>query len=93
MELRIRTIAMDFWASLEHTIYYKDEGAVPAGLLTEFREAADVADRLDRTMERLHEEVRGLQRTQEPSEALPNIEFSAELLKTFAQAMGAGPAP
>ncbi|MUK03073.1 GTP pyrophosphokinase family protein [Vibrio cholerae] len=65
VELQIRTIAMDFWASLEHKIYYKFEGTVPENLLAELRDAADVADRLDRKMERLHEEVTNQQRTQE----------------------------
>ena len=29
VEIQIRTIAMDFWASLEHKIYYKFEGNAP----------------------------------------------------------------
>ncbi|MCZ4588103.1 GTP pyrophosphokinase family protein [Rhodococcus opacus] len=60
VELQIRTIAMDFWASLEHTIYYKYQSSVPRRLLQELTEAADVAHRLDRKMERLHSEVAGL---------------------------------
>lgn len=57
VELQIRTVAMDFWASLEHKIYYKYDKAVPAALLAELTEAAGVADRLDLTMERIHNEV------------------------------------
>ncbi|CAG7634075.1 GTP pyrophosphokinase family protein [Rhodococcus opacus] len=60
IELQIRTIAMDFWASLEHKIYYKYKRSVPRRLLQELTEAADVAHRLDRKMERLHNEVSGL---------------------------------
>ena len=60
VELQIRTIAMDFWASLEHKIYYKYQRSVPRRLLQELTEAADVAHRLDRKMERLHSEVAGL---------------------------------
>jgi putative GTP pyrophosphokinase len=60
VELQIRTIAMDFWASLEHKIYYKYPRSVPRRLLQELTEAADVAHRLDRKMERLHNEVAGL---------------------------------
>ncbi len=59
VELQIRTIAMDFWASLEHKIYYKYDTVVPAGLLDELAEAAETAHRLDATMEHLHEEIRG----------------------------------
>ncbi|WP_016880631.1 MULTISPECIES: GTP pyrophosphokinase family protein [unclassified Rhodococcus (in: high G+C Gram-positive bacteria)] len=61
VELQIRTIAMDFWASLEHKIYYKYQRSVPRRLLQELTEAADVAHRLDRKMERLHNEVTGLE--------------------------------
>jgi putative GTP pyrophosphokinase len=60
VEVQIRTIAMDFWASLEHKIYYKYNRAVPDSLLTDLKLAADVASTLDRSMERLHEEVQGL---------------------------------
>ncbi|TCZ80249.1 GTP pyrophosphokinase family protein [Paenibacillus albiflavus] len=57
VEIQIRTIAMDFWASLEHKIYYKYNQSIPAHLLIELKEAADSAAALDRQMERLHREV------------------------------------
>lgn len=57
VEVQIRTVAMDFWASLEHKIYYKYEKAVPAHLLKELKEAADAAAELDQKMERIHQEV------------------------------------
>lgn len=60
VEVQLRTVAMDFWASLEHKIYYKYRREVPAELLTGLREAAETAYTLDTTMERLHQEVRGL---------------------------------
>jgi len=60
VELQIRTIAMDFWASLEHKIYYKYDGDVPAGLAEDLTETARIADDLDRRMERLHDEVQAL---------------------------------
>jgi GTP pyrophosphokinase len=61
VEVQFRTIAMDLWASLEHKIYYKYRRDVPAELLAGLRDAADTAYTLDTTMERLHEEVRGLE--------------------------------
>ncbi len=70
VEVQIRTIAMDFWASLEHKIYYKYNRTVPAALLTDLKLAADVASTLDRSMERLHEEVQGLT-DETPAIALP----------------------
>lgn len=60
VEAQFRTVAMDFWASLEHKIYYKYRREVPAELLERLHEAAETAYALDTTMERLHEEVRGL---------------------------------
>jgi len=60
VELQLRTVAMDFWASLEHKIFYKYDEAVPAQLRAELTEAAHIADRLDSTMQRLHREVRDL---------------------------------
>lgn len=60
VEIQIRTIAMDFWASLEHKIYYKYNREVPATLLDELKRAADTANRLDLTMQSLHTQVREL---------------------------------
>jgi len=57
VEIQIRTIAMDFWASLEHKIYYKYGGGVPPALLVDLKQAADIAGRLDVEMERIHEQV------------------------------------
>lgn len=57
VEVQIRTIAMDFWASLEHKIFYKYNQEVPRRLLDELKEAADAASALDRKMERLHREI------------------------------------
>ena len=60
VEVQFRTIAMDFWASLEHKIYYKYRRDIPTELLDGLHDAAETAYALDTTMERLHEEVRGL---------------------------------
>ncbi|NEW07913.1 GTP pyrophosphokinase family protein [Paenibacillus sp. SYP-B3998] len=60
IEVQIRTIAMDFWASLEHKIYYKyneDNQVVPERLLAELKQAAFAASVLDQQMERLHKEI------------------------------------
>lgn len=57
VELQIRTIAMDFWASLEHKIFYKYRGAIPVALLDELTDAAESANRLDVKMEHLHDEI------------------------------------
>ena len=59
VEVQFRTIAMDFWASLEHKIYYKYDANVPSELLDSLKDAADTAAELDERMERLHREIRG----------------------------------
>lgn len=57
VELQFRTIAMDFWASLEHKIFYKYEGDVPAGIRDELLDSASVASELDARMAKLHHEL------------------------------------
>ncbi|TSB46116.1 GTP pyrophosphokinase [Alkalicoccobacillus porphyridii] len=65
MEVQIRTIAMDFWASLEHKIYYKYDAEVPDHLLRELKDAADSAAALDRKMEGIHHEIDNLKKRKE----------------------------
>lgn len=57
VEIQIRTIAMDFWASLEHKIYYKFEGNAPAYISSELQECAKIASQLDRRMLSLNEAI------------------------------------
>lgn len=59
VEVQFRTIAMDFWASLEHKIYYKYQRQVPDTLLAELKNAATTAAELDARMESLHDELHG----------------------------------
>lgn len=59
VEIQFRTISMDFWAALEHKIFYKYDREVPAHLVEELTETAMIADMLDRRMERLHVSVHG----------------------------------
>ncbi|MDT0180752.1 GTP pyrophosphokinase family protein [Microbacterium sp. ARD31] len=59
VEVQFRTIAVDFWASLEHKIYYKYERQVPEHLLGQLKDAADAAAELDARMARLHQQIRG----------------------------------
>lgn len=56
-EVQIRTIAMDFWASLEHKIYYKYNKDMPDHIYNELKDAALQAAELDRKMERLNKEI------------------------------------
>lgn len=60
VEVQIRTIAMDFWASLEHKIYYKYNKNVPEKLIRELTEAANSVSQLDSKMESIHMEMNKL---------------------------------
>lgn len=57
VEIQIRTVAMDFWASLEHKIHYKFEGNVPEHIRRELIESADMVSALDGKMLSLNDEV------------------------------------
>ncbi len=57
VEVQIRTVAMDFWASLEHKMYYKLGGDAPANLQKELKACADVVDMLDAKMYSLNEAI------------------------------------
>ncbi|MGA9288398.1 MAG: GTP pyrophosphokinase family protein [Anaerobacillus sp.] len=70
VEIQIRTIAMDFWASLEHKIYYKFEGEIPGNLSNELKEAADIVHYLDAKMMRIKDEVNEFKEHEKSSEEL-----------------------
>lgn len=57
VEVQLRTIAMDFWASLEHKIYYKFEGQAPEYISRELKECADMVSALDDKMLSLNEAI------------------------------------
>ncbi|MDO4513078.1 MAG: GTP pyrophosphokinase family protein [Lachnospiraceae bacterium] len=57
VEIQIRTVAMDFWASLEHKINYKYEGDVPDKLKKELVECAGMVSDLDARMLAINEEL------------------------------------
>lgn len=57
VEIQIRTVAMDFWASLEHKIHYKFEGDAPEHIRNELVECAKMVSDLDARMLKLNEEL------------------------------------
>ena len=60
VEIQIRTVAMDFWASLEHKINYKFEGNAPEHVKRELIECAGMVSALDNRMQELNEEIKAL---------------------------------
>ena len=57
VEIQIRTVAMDFWASLEHKMNYKFESNVPEHIKKELYDCAKMVSDLDERMLKLNEEI------------------------------------
>ncbi len=58
VEIQLRTIAMDFWASLEHQLRYKKDFVYTDEMLEELKECAETSAELDYRMENLRHTVR-----------------------------------
>ena len=57
VEIQIRTIAMDFWASLEHKMRYKYKSEIPKALSDELNDCAEVVSLLDERMMHLNTQI------------------------------------
>ena len=66
VEIQLRTIAMDFWASLEHQLRYKKDFQFTEDMAKELKFCAELSAELDRRMDALRELV---QEDGKPSEA------------------------
>lgn len=60
VEIQLRTIAMDFWASLEHELHYKNEAKVPDSVRRELFRVAETIAMTDKEMEEIAFELREL---------------------------------
>lgn len=60
VEIQIRTVAMDFWASLEHKIHYKFEGNAPDNIKDQLVECSRIVSDLDARMLSLNKEIQQL---------------------------------
>ena len=65
VEIQIRTIAMDFWASLEHKIYYKFEGKGPDYISKDLQACSQIVSELDAKMLQLNEAIIEAKKSQE----------------------------
>ena len=70
VEIQIRTVAMDFWASLEHKIHYKFEGDAPESIKNELVECARMVSDLDARMLSLNEEILAISQKREEEKQL-----------------------
>jgi len=58
VEIQIRTLAMNFWATIEHSLNYKYQDDLPEDLRVRLERAAEAAFRLDEEMSQIREEIR-----------------------------------
>ncbi|WP_025685886.1 GTP pyrophosphokinase [Paenibacillus maysiensis] len=70
-EIQLRTLAMDFWASMEHILYYKFDKKVPEHVVNGLSEAARATYELDQKMLKLRGEILSLSKDQEESSVQP----------------------
>lgn len=59
VEVQIRTIAMDFWASLEHQLRYKSDQETTLKLRRRLQHCAEASAALDREMQSIYREIHG----------------------------------
>jgi putative GTP pyrophosphokinase len=61
VEIQIRTLAMNFWASIEHSLNYKYKGQFPSDIKMRLKSAAEAAFRLDEEMSLIRTEIQEAQ--------------------------------
>ena len=57
VEVQIRTVAMDFWASLEHDLRYKSNKEIPEGIIEQMLKCADEIADIDRRMQEIYKQI------------------------------------
>lgn len=82
LELQIRTVAMDFWASLEHKIRYKFEGNAPGHISKDLLECSHMVSALDERMMELNEEIRAVMENEGESAQEETAEKETETVAT-----------
>lgn len=60
-EIQIRTLAMNFWATIEHSVNYKYQGEFPEAINKRLKRAAEAAFQLDEEMSQIREEIQEAQ--------------------------------
>lgn len=59
-EIQLRTVAMDFWASLEHDLRYKNSKNIPPHISKEMFDCADEIAEIDRKMQDMYKQIQML---------------------------------
>jgi len=61
-EVQIRTLAMNFWATNEHSLNYKYQGSIPKNVQERLQKASEAAFKLDEEMSKIKNEIQEAQR-------------------------------
>lgn len=61
-EIQIRTLAMNFWATNEHSLNYKYKGSIPDDIQIRLQNAAEAAFKLDEEMSKIKHEIQEARR-------------------------------
>ncbi len=59
-EVQLRTVAMDFWASLEHDLRYKSDKEIPPGLGSQMLSCANEIAAIDRQMQEIYKQIQAI---------------------------------
>lgn len=61
-EIQIRTLAMNFWSTIEHSLNYKYQGDFPEEINERLKRAAEASFMLDEEMSKIREEIQDAQK-------------------------------
>jgi putative GTP pyrophosphokinase len=83
-EIQIRTLAMNFWATVEHSLNYKYKKNIPENVRIRLRKAAEAAYKLDKEMYKIRNEIINAQKLfEEKSNSVYEISNNIHLLNLF----------
>ena len=77
-EIQIRTIAMDFWASLEHQLRYKTDVEIPDSIRHDLTQIADDMFRTDLQMSQINRRIQRISRVKHEAQELAKKAQAAE---------------
>lgn len=80
-EIQVRTLAMNFWATIEHSLNYKYQGAFPEELSARLQRAAEAAFHLDNEMSEIREEIQEAQNLFSYKKATQTAQHGEDLTK------------
>ena len=60
VEVQLRTVAIDFWASIEHDLRYKSDKAIPADIQKRMLDCANEISDIDKRMQEIYKNIQEL---------------------------------